>query len=159
MPQITSNNSRHLCWGNWIELIKSRRYLFWIYFSPPFFQLLPMSLGCHWKGDTHCGLVQALSVLVTWAVSLQYTRAYFQDTCSNVVMSGSPSFYQTWLKMAKLVLPVTPSLMGSHLLVSISSTLVFNYLSHNTMYNTSEWDMKDQEETHTSCQMDHLRNN
>lgn len=102
-----------------------------------------MSQGCHWEGDTCCGLFQGLSALVTWAVPLLYTCAYyFQVTCSNVVISEPPSFYQTWLKMIKVILPVTPSLTGSHLLGTISSTLVFNYLSDNITWNTSEWDME-----------------
>lgn len=142
MSQITSNNRSHLSLGSWIEPIKSRRFLYRISLSPPFLQLHPTSLGCHSEGDICCGLFQALSALVTWAVSLLYTRAYFQDTCSNVVISETPSFCQTWLKMAKVIQPVTSSLMDSHLLGSISGTLAYNYLSDNITCNNSQRDTK-----------------
>lgn len=87
-------------------------------------------------------MFQALTAQVAWAVSLLYPHAYFQDACSNVVISETSSLYQIVLEMAKVILPVPPLLMDSHLLEIISSTLVINYLLDDIVCNTSEWDMQ-----------------
>lgn len=145
LSQITSNNSIHLCWGNWIEPIKSRRFLFWISLFLLFLQLLPVILGCHWEGDTCCALFQALSALVTYAVSLLYSHAYFKDTCSHVVISETPSFYQTWLKMAKVIWPVIPSLDGLPLAFQCIQHPVFqlSMKTHHLQYLWVGYKIKD----------------